>query len=242
MARAVDARRLREQSCAPQEDSQPCCRKNADMRSAIVPSLGTILAVRETSGKPFDWPYRLSIGAAKPFNWPSHNLSIGRLAFRALGIRRVRHHRRRPSALMRAASSCAPARSIHASSPDWVESLAGSPVVLIHGPRQCGMSTLAHTIGKPRGYVYLTFDDEVTQTSPEADPACVNSRPLASGRPVQARRNPSVRSFNSRPAPSVSTESLFQFTPARERATTSSVCTCRMPVSIHARSRAGDMC
>jgi predicted AAA+ superfamily ATPase len=52
-----------------------------------------------------------------------------------------------------------------------VEALNDSPVVLIHGPRQCGKTTLATTIGRKRGYTYLSFDDDVVRTAAEADPA-----------------------------------------------------------------------
>jgi hypothetical protein len=41
------------------------------------------------------------------------------------------------------------------------EALADSPVVLIHGPRQCGKTTLARMAGDPRGYAYFNFDDAV---------------------------------------------------------------------------------
>ena len=51
------------------------------------------------------------------------------------------------------------------------EALADSPVVLIHGPRQCGKTTLARTIGDAAGYTYFTFDDAVTLASALADPA-----------------------------------------------------------------------
>ena len=50
------------------------------------------------------------------------------------------------------------------------EALADSPAVLIHGPRQCGKTTLAQTIGERTGYTYLTFDDKVTRGVAEADP------------------------------------------------------------------------
>lgn len=50
-------------------------------------------------------------------------------------------------------------------------SLADTPVVLVHGPRQCGKTTLAQTIGEARGYTYLTFDDPVTLGSAAGDPA-----------------------------------------------------------------------
>jgi len=51
-----------------------------------------------------------------------------------------------------------------------VEALAGTPVVLIHGPRQCGKTTLARTTGAPRGYAYFSFDDEAALAAAEADP------------------------------------------------------------------------
>lgn len=50
------------------------------------------------------------------------------------------------------------------------EALADSPVVLIHGPRQCGKSTLARQVGEQRGYVYHTFDDDVLRAAASADP------------------------------------------------------------------------
>ena len=52
-----------------------------------------------------------------------------------------------------------------------VEALGDSPVVLLHGPRQSGKSTLARLVGEQRGYVYLTFDDAVARESAGADPA-----------------------------------------------------------------------
>lgn len=52
-----------------------------------------------------------------------------------------------------------------------LEALADSPVVLIHGPRQCGKTTLARLVGERRGYSYITFDDEVARLAAEADPA-----------------------------------------------------------------------
>ena len=76
-----------------------------------------------------------------------------------------------------------------------VEALEDSPVVLIHGPRQCGKTTLAQAtcapdhltwrgetltwLGEPltwgytresRDYSYFTFDDPVTRDGAEADP------------------------------------------------------------------------
>jgi len=55
--------------------------------------------------------------------------------------------------------------------PRLVEALADSPVVLIHGPRQCGKTTLARIVGDSRGYAYISFDDDVARTAAETDPA-----------------------------------------------------------------------
>ena len=50
------------------------------------------------------------------------------------------------------------------------ESLADSPVVLIHGPRQCGKTTLARLVGNEKGFAYFTFDDDVQRAAAQADP------------------------------------------------------------------------
>lgn len=50
------------------------------------------------------------------------------------------------------------------------EALRDTPAVLIHGPRQCGKTTLARAVGEPRGYRYLTFDDEAVRTAAAGDP------------------------------------------------------------------------
>jgi predicted AAA+ superfamily ATPase len=52
-----------------------------------------------------------------------------------------------------------------------IEALTDSPVVLIHGPRQCGKTTLARVVGDRMGYAYINFDDEVAGDAAEADPA-----------------------------------------------------------------------
>ncbi len=54
--------------------------------------------------------------------------------------------------------------------PRLVEALADTPVVLIHGPRQCGKTTLAKRIGAARGYAYFSFDEHVTLAAATADP------------------------------------------------------------------------
>jgi predicted AAA+ superfamily ATPase len=50
-------------------------------------------------------------------------------------------------------------------------SLADSPAVLIHGPRQSGKTTLAQTVGDARGYAYFSFDEDVVRSAGAADPA-----------------------------------------------------------------------
>lgn len=51
-----------------------------------------------------------------------------------------------------------------------LEALDYSPAVLLHGPRQCGKSTLARMAGEPRGYGYRTFDDEEERRAASRDP------------------------------------------------------------------------
>src|SRR5437870_6980471 len=50
------------------------------------------------------------------------------------------------------------------------EALAHTPVVLIHGPRQSGKTTLARLVGEKRSYRYYSFDDDAVLAAAERDP------------------------------------------------------------------------
>jgi predicted AAA+ superfamily ATPase len=50
------------------------------------------------------------------------------------------------------------------------EALTDTPVVLLHGPRQCGKTTLACALGSRAGYGYFTFDDAATLAAANEDP------------------------------------------------------------------------
>ena len=56
------------------------------------------------------------------------------------------------------------------STPTLRAALVDTPVVLIHGPRQCGKTTLAQQIGRESGYVYVTFDDDARRAAAVTDP------------------------------------------------------------------------
>jgi len=51
-----------------------------------------------------------------------------------------------------------------------MEAIEDTPVVLIHGSRQCGKTTLAKSVGEALGYAYITFDDENQLGAAKADP------------------------------------------------------------------------
>lgn len=50
------------------------------------------------------------------------------------------------------------------------EALTDTPVVLIHGPRQSGKSTLARLVGDKLGYAYFSFDDATILAAAREDP------------------------------------------------------------------------
>jgi len=50
------------------------------------------------------------------------------------------------------------------------EALQDTPIVLIHGSRQCGKTTLVQTIGEELGYRYVSFDDDNQLQAAKADP------------------------------------------------------------------------
>jgi predicted AAA+ superfamily ATPase len=54
--------------------------------------------------------------------------------------------------------------------PRLIEALEDTPVVLIHGPRQCGKTTLARAVGDAAGHAYVSFDGDVLRASAQADP------------------------------------------------------------------------
>ena len=51
------------------------------------------------------------------------------------------------------------------------EALEDTTVVLIHGPRQCGKTTLTHMVGDSADYEYITFDDDFQLAVAQADQA-----------------------------------------------------------------------
>lgn len=54
--------------------------------------------------------------------------------------------------------------------PRIIEALDDSPVVLIHGPRQCGKTTLTRYVAELKNYQYFTFDDDVQRAAAQTDP------------------------------------------------------------------------
>ncbi|MEA3232237.1 MAG: AAA family ATPase [Thermodesulfobacteriota bacterium] len=54
--------------------------------------------------------------------------------------------------------------------PRLVEALSDSPVVLVHGPRQCGKTTLDQLVGQKHGYQYFSFDNQALMSAAQSDP------------------------------------------------------------------------
>lgn len=48
------------------------------------------------------------------------------------------------------------------------EALAEDPVVLLHGPRQCGKTTLVRAVRAATDRSYVTFDDDVMRAAAAA--------------------------------------------------------------------------
>jgi len=51
-----------------------------------------------------------------------------------------------------------------------IEAIESSPVTLVHGPRQCGKTTLCKDVGEALGYTYFTFDIEEVRMAAQKDP------------------------------------------------------------------------
>ncbi|MEJ1355061.1 MAG: ATP-binding protein [Candidatus Sedimenticola sp. (ex Thyasira tokunagai)] len=51
-----------------------------------------------------------------------------------------------------------------------LEAIEDTPVILIHGSRQCGKTTLAIEFGQQYGYHYLSFDDDIQREAAQSDP------------------------------------------------------------------------
>lgn len=50
------------------------------------------------------------------------------------------------------------------------EAIGDTPVLLIHGSRQCGKTTLALQLGQQLGYSYISFDDDTQRNAAQTDP------------------------------------------------------------------------
>ena len=72
------------------------------------------------------------------------------------------------------------------------EALADTPAVLIHGPRQSGKTTLARSFGEPRGYRYISFDDEAVASAAKLDPVGFVSRLPAKSILDEVQRVPAI--------------------------------------------------
>jgi polynucleotide 5'-kinase involved in rRNA processing len=59
------------------------------------------------------------------------------------------------------------------------DALADSPVVLIHGPRQCGKTALARIVGDRAGYTYFSFDTQGIREAAQADPIGIDNQDVS---------------------------------------------------------------
>lgn len=50
------------------------------------------------------------------------------------------------------------------------EAMTDTPVILIHGSRQCGKITIAQNIGYKQGYHYISLDDDTQREAAQVDP------------------------------------------------------------------------
>jgi predicted AAA+ superfamily ATPase len=50
------------------------------------------------------------------------------------------------------------------------EAIGDTPVILIHGSRQCGKTTLTQIVGRELNYHYISFDDDTQRQAAQADP------------------------------------------------------------------------
>jgi predicted AAA+ superfamily ATPase len=50
------------------------------------------------------------------------------------------------------------------------DAITDTPVILIHGSRQCGKTTLALAVGQKLGYHYISFDDDTQRLAAQVDP------------------------------------------------------------------------
>ena len=94
----------------------------------------------------------MQVAATEGFNWRPHILALGRRKACIWAVMTVE------------------ARYARFAAPALADALADTPVVLIHGPRQSGKTTLAMGIAESRGYAHFSFDDAVALGAAMTDP------------------------------------------------------------------------
>lgn len=99
----------------------------------------------------FNRATRLQLAGSQPFIWTDCNLSFGRNRVHNPHMANDPYYPREAQAHLE-------------------EALSDTPVVLIHGARQSGKTTLARVVGDRRGYTYITFDDDVQLAAALSDP------------------------------------------------------------------------